>query len=279
MVLESLFNPFVVKKRPWDMFAAGFLYSLIGFFLSYFVFRAIAGILMVFLVVLATVPLIYTTTRKEEELDLRHQREWRILEEHSRFLTFLLFLFLGITTAFVVAYVLLPGSLVNSVFTIQNQAIQEVNSNVVGNVTAFGLLRGIVFNNLKVLFFCLAFSFLYGTGAIFILTWNASVIAAAVGNLIKNELASTASLVGFTGVAAYFGITTFSFMRYLTHGVFEILAYLVAGLAGGIISFAIINQNLSDEKVLFDISSLVLVSIFLIFMAGIIEVYLTPVLF
>jgi DNA-binding NarL/FixJ family response regulator len=30
MVLESLFSPFTVKKKPWEMFLAGFVYSIIG---------------------------------------------------------------------------------------------------------------------------------------------------------------------------------------------------------------------------------------------------------
>ena len=42
MVLESLFNPFVVKKKPWEMFLAGFIYSIIGLGLSYIVFKEIS---------------------------------------------------------------------------------------------------------------------------------------------------------------------------------------------------------------------------------------------
>ena len=99
---------------------------------------------------------------------------------------------------------------------------------VLGNVTSFGLFKKIFFNNLKVLFFCLSFAFLYGAGAIFILTWNASVIATAMGGLIKNELAQTASLVGFGSLASYFSVAAFGFFRYMTHGLFEIIAYFVA---------------------------------------------------
>tara|TARA_Y100000310_G_scaffold322003_1_gene380465 strand:+ start:3573 stop:4358 length:786 start_codon:yes stop_codon:yes gene_type:complete len=261
------------------MFGAGFLYSVVGLLLSYFVFKAVSGILMVFLVVIATLPMIYTAIKQEEELDLKHRKEWRILQEHAKFLTFVLFLFMGITTAFVVSYIFLPAQMVNTIFALQNQAIHQVNSNVAGNVTMFGLLKGIIFNNLKVLFFCVAFAFLYGSGAIFILTWNASVIAAAVGSLIKSKLAATASLVGLAGATTYFGITTFSFMRYLTHGMFEIIAYLIAGLAGGIISVAVVRKNLGEEKILFDISGLVMLSIILLMVAGVIEVYVTPAFF
>ena len=35
--------------------------------------------------------------------------------------------------------------------------------------------------------FCLLFSLIYGSGAIFILTWNASVLGTAIGNYIKSK--------------------------------------------------------------------------------------------
>jgi len=70
MVLESLFNPFAVKKRPWEMFIAGFIYSIVGLTLSYLVFREVSGLLTVFLIVLATLPLLYVTIKNEEEIDV-----------------------------------------------------------------------------------------------------------------------------------------------------------------------------------------------------------------
>src|SRR3989338_1287761 len=90
MVLEALFNPFVVKKKPFQMFWAGFLYSIIGMMLSYFVFQEIAGILTVFLIVIGSLPLLYTTIKNEEELDLKY-KEIVLLREHTKVLIFLLF--------------------------------------------------------------------------------------------------------------------------------------------------------------------------------------------
>src|SRR3989338_2844364 len=193
MVLESLFNPFVVKKRPWEMFFAGFLYTLVGLFLSYLVFSDAAGLLTVFLIVLATVPLIYSTIKNEEELDLKYDREIVLLKEHTKVLIYFMMLFLGITLALTLSYIFLPEPIVKSVFGLQEAAILSVNQNVhanppvtgnlTGHITKLDLFGRIFFNNMKVLFFCLVFSFLYVVGAVFILTWNASVVATAIGNL------------------------------------------------------------------------------------------------
>ena len=220
MVIESLFNPFTVKKKPWEMFIAGFFYSFIGLLLSYFVFRDSAGLLTVFLIVLATLPLLYTTVTNEEELDLKYNKEIILLKEHTKVLVFLMFLFLGITVALALAYIILPSEIVGSVFSVQHEAIGKVNSQIQGKVIKIDLFTKIFLNNLKVLFFCIIFSFLYGTGAIFILTWNASVVAVAIGNLFKSELAQLASVVGLPSLGAYFGIASISFFLYITHRLF-----------------------------------------------------------
>jgi uncharacterized membrane protein SpoIIM required for sporulation len=279
MVLESLFNPFVVKKRPWEMFIAGFIYSAVGLSLSYLVFREIAGLLTVFLIVMATLPILYTTIKNEEELDLKYDKEWKLLKEHTKVLVFLMFLFLGITAALSLAYVVLPESVVDTTFSLQQQAIINTNSNVQGNFTSFDFFTKILMNNIKVLFFCIVFAFLYGAGAIFILTWNSSVVATAMGSAFKTELAKGASLVGLPGVANYFSAASFGFFRYMTHGLLEMAAYFVAGLAGGIISIALIKHNFKNDRVFIDVIDLIFISVGLIIIAGVVEVYITPLLF
>jgi uncharacterized membrane protein SpoIIM required for sporulation len=282
MVLESLFNPFTVKKKPYQMFLAGFIYSIIGLTLSYFVFKEIAGILTVFLIVLASLPMLYTTIKNEEELDLKY-KEIFLLKEHTKVLVFLMFLFLGITTALTLVYVFLPANITGTMFNIQEQAILNVNSavqsQVTGSAASMGLFGKIFLNNIKVMFFCIIFSLLYGTGAIFILTWNASVIATAMGNLIRTELASSASLVGIASIASYFKIGAFGFFRYMLHGFFEIGAYFIAGLAGGIVSIALIKHNFNSEKVFIDALNLILISLGLLFVGSLVEVFVTPVFF
>src|SRR3989338_11461645 len=137
MVLESIFNPFVLKKKPWEMFFAGFLFASVSLVISYFVFKEAAALLTVFLVVLCTVPLLYTTIKNEEELDLKYDQEWVLLKEHTKVLIFLMFLFLGITFALVLSYVFLPEAMVHSIFFLQEKAILNVNNNVQGGAVQF----------------------------------------------------------------------------------------------------------------------------------------------
>ena len=209
--------------------------------------------------------------------------EVKLLKEHTKIIYYLVLFFFGITFALFLAYLFMPQGASETIFSLQQSAIKNVNVNihatVTGAIAKLDLFSKIFINNMKVLFFCIIFSFLYGSGAIFILTWNASVIATAMGSLVKNELGKTAALVGLPSVSSYFGLTAFSFFRYMTHGIFEIVAYFVAGLAGGIISIALIKHNLKEHKILVDSLDLILISVGLLFVAGIVEVYITPAIF
>ena len=286
MVLESLFNPLQLKKHPWEIFLVVFVYSILALFISYIVFKESAGLLTVFLIVIMLLPMLYTTIKEEEALDAKYNDEVILLKKHSKMIAFVLLIFIGITCALAVSYVFLPQDMVNTVFALQHEAIGHVNANVdqiiTGNITKFDVFTAILINNLRVLFFSLIFSFLFGTGALFILAWNGSVVAVAMGNLFKQQLAQGAAIAGIHPVASYFSAASFSFFRYMTHGVLEIGAYLVAGLAGGIISVAVIKHKLKGnevDNVLSDSLWLFISSIIILVFAGLVEVYISQSFF
>lgn len=174
---------------------------------------------------------------------------------------------------------------IQSVFETQIQTFNGISGGghstgkVSGGLNSFSI---IFFNNIKVLIFCVLFSFIYGAGAIFILTWNASVIGVAMGNYIRSGLSSVAHLVGMDKAAEYLGTITFGIFRYVIHGIPEILAYFVAALAGGIISVAVIRHDFEGRKfehIVLDAADLLLLSLALIFVAAVLEVWITPLIF
>jgi uncharacterized membrane protein SpoIIM required for sporulation len=282
MVLESVLNPFTAAKRPWELLIAGIIYGTAALFLSLWIFEEYASLVMVFLSVLACIPLFYKTLKSEEAKDLIINSEARLLKEHGKAVMLLVLLFLGLTIAFSAWYVILPAETSSNVFKIQTQTISSLNQQVTGSIAKFNLLNRIFLNNIKVLIFCILFSFIYGSGAIFILTWNASVIGAAAGNFIKTHIAQYAGAVGMSKIAAYFYASSLSVLRYSLHGVPEILAYFVAGLAGGILSVAIIKRDFETkrfERILLDSSDLILIAVFILFVAALIEVFVTPAFF
>ena len=283
MVLESLLSPLKAEKKPWEMFFIGFLYSSVAIPISLWIFKDQASLVMVFLTVMACLPIVYNTMKFEEKKDLVIPKERILLKEHNKAIVFLMFLFGGMTLSFVGWYVFLPPDTMNMVFGKQTATIEAINNQVSGNAyQQFSTFSKILINNIRVLAFAILFAFIYGAGAIFILTWNASIIGTAIGNFIRSNLSQYASLAGFEQFSAYLNVASYGLLRYSLHGIPEILAYFYGGLAGGIISVAIIKKHYKNKKfshILFDVSELLVISITFLLVAAFIEVYITPKLF
>lgn len=284
MVLESLLTPSNAENKRYRMMILGFVLCLVAAFLSWVVFEPYASLLVVSLTALAATPLMYNIIKYEEEKDLVDTPERILLKEHSKALSAFMYLFIGITLAVTVAYVLLPWDTVSNLFKVQTETLQNIRGSVTGmsTIDQMGMFNKIFFNNVKVLIFSILFSFVFGAGAIFVLAWNASVIGTAIGNFIRGNIATYSQLIGFDKVAKYFHVVTIGIFRYAIHGIPEILAYFTAALAGGIISIAVINHDMGSSKfehIVLDSADLLLISLGLLFLAAVLEVWVTPILF
>lgn len=282
MVLERLVTPEGAEKKPLYMLPLGILYASVAVFLSLWIFRDQASLIVVFLTVLACVPLVYRMINFEEKKDSQIKSEVSLLKEHKKALYSFVYLFLGFVIAFAIWFIVLPSNLVQNLFSSQLSTINLINNQVTANATSLNTASSIIINNLKVLFFCTFFAFFYGAGAIFILTWNASVIAAAMGAFVRANIEKYAVQTGFLKMAAYFHVFSISLLRYMTHGIFEIVAYFIGGLAGGLISVAVIRHTPGDKifnRVMLDALDLLLLAVAAVLIGGFIEVYITPLMF
>ncbi|MBD3318590.1 hypothetical protein GF342_01640 [Candidatus Woesearchaeota archaeon] len=280
MVLESLTTPLKSVQHPYQLFLVGFIYATVGIFLSYWVFRAQAGIVMVLFIVLMSVPLFYQTMKREESQVMKYAKEKDILHAHAQVVRFFVFFFIGLTVAFALWFIVLPNEVVINVYSIQAQTISSLNQQVTGGAAEIGLFSRIFFNNMKVLIFSLLFSFLFGSGAIFILAWNASVIGTAMGSFFTSTLPILLHK-SINEAGAYLIAGALSLLRYFLHGIPEILAYFVGGIAGGILSVAIINKDVlkRTDRILTDFSDLLLIALLFLLVAGLLEVFVTPLFF
>ena len=283
MVVESLLFPINAEKRPWQMFFLGFLYTSIGIFISVWIFGDQASLIMVFMITMAALPIFYNTIKLEESKDMLMDNETAILREHNKAISFFMYMFIGMTVACALWYTLLPTDTINSLFDKQIGTIQTINGKASSSIAQnFGILWKIFFNNFKVLAFSILFAFIYGAGAIFILSWNATVIGAAIGNFIRANVSSYTSSLGLLQAGNYFHVVSLGLLKYSIQGIPEIAAYFYGGLAGGILSVALIRKHFKTAKfsaIMVDFSELVLVAIGFLIAAAFLEVYVTPVLF
>ncbi len=283
MVLESLLTAFQSEEKPYKTMFLGFIYTTIAVFLSWMVFKSNASTTMVFLVTMAGMPLFYQLIVAEEEKDLEGYEEKWLLKEHSKAIQAYMWMFLGMSLAFTLWYVVLPSDMTTGLFLAQHDTLTALNGRATGYVSQdISIFSKIFLNNVRVLVFCILFSFLFGAGALFILAWNASIIGTAIGMIIRSEITNISNSIGFVSLASYFQIVSYSLLKYAIHGVPEIAAYFIAGLAGGIISIAVIKHDMGTRKfehVILDTADLMLIALLITFVAGILEVWVTPVFF
>ncbi len=285
-MLEMLINPRKAERRPYELFFVGAFYASLSILLVNWVFAQDAvlskysGILVVTFAVMFSMPFVYYTIKLEERKIDPGTGMIALLKEHKKAIYAFLWLFLGFVLAFSVWYLILSSNqsfraqietycLINRPSTF-NECVAQYGVKGSSLSTAFATSSERLFvifsNNIYVLIFTLVFSLIFGAGVIFILAWNASVIAAAIGIFTKSDFSHLP-----LGVA-----------RYMVHGIPEIASYFIVALAGGIISSAVIKHELGTERfweVLQDSLNLIILAIVILFIAALMEVFVTPALF
>jgi len=264
--LSALYNPLSAERHPLEALLIGLIYSIIAVGLSMLLFTQDVSSVMIAITVVATLPLAYNVIKLEAAKRNICTTEGCMLNEHRKGLNVLMLLFAGFVIGYLVWFLILPAPRISHVFASQLNTILTTHTATGQFIGTDSVLVGIIANNLRIIGICFLFSVLFGAGALFILSWNASVMATAIGSAIRTGLA---------GGASVFPIAYTSLARYLTHGIPEIAAYFLAGLAGGILYHATINKRL-DKAALKDIATLTVIAILLVICAGLIEVYLTP---
>lgn len=285
-MLEMLINPRKAERKPWELFFVGLFYAAFSLILVNWIFgkdpvlSQYSGILVVTFTVMFSMPFIYYTLRLEENKITSQSGLWSLLKEHRHALFSFLWLFLGFVVAFAAVYILFSPT---SSFKAQIETYCLINRpanfqecvrqyGLEGKATATAFVTNaerfwiIFWNNIMVLAFTLFFSLIFGAGVIFVLAWNATVIAAAIGIFTTRDITALPLGLG----------------RYMLHGLPEIASYFIVALAGGLVSVAVIKHEFGTEKfweVLYDSLMLIMLAIFVLLVASFIEVFVTPMFF
>jgi uncharacterized membrane protein SpoIIM required for sporulation len=258
LVLEKLVSLRAAIKQPAWMILIGGLVSVACLTISYLVFQTSVGLIANFLITIAMTPfmlnLITYEETKEEEM-IKSKRDLGFFHRHGDILKIYTAFFCGMILSLSILYIILPTSMSEKIF---NDQIDQINA-IRGKVASPDTFFNIVTNNLGVLVLSFIFSFIFGAGAIFLLSWNASVLATAIGSLAKQS----------GGIKDL----PMAILPFLPHGSLEILAYFIGGIAGGLVSVSITRRkSLGFWFVLKDSLKLMAVSAVLLVIAGLIEI-------
>ncbi len=286
-MLEMLINPREAEKGPWKMFFIGILYASLSLLLVNWFFAADAvlskfsGIMVVTFCVMFSLPFMYFLIKQEEKQDEMAEGFLGVWNAHKDAMLAFMWLFLGFIIAFAFWYIVLQNSLL---FNAQIETYCMINNpgtnlescvskysftqpfQATGTVTKQARFLSILENNVYVMIFTLLFSLIFGAGAIFVLAWNASVIAGAIGIFTQYNIPEI----------------PLGILRYMIHGFPEIAAYFVTALAGGMFGVGAIRHGFKDKKFLRVVENtiiLLFISILILILATIMEVYITPIFF
>ncbi len=284
-MFEMLINPVKAERKPWEMFFVGVFYSSISILLVEWIFKndavlvQSAGVLVVAFTVMFSIPFMFYMFKLEEGKSAQEDKGvFQLLKDHRLAVWAFLWLFAGFVIGFSFWYIILPttdaaSQQIETFCAINNPGNKECANNILAKdsvTTVFATNKERLFlifaNNIYVLIFTLVFSLLFGAGVVFILAWNASVIAAAIAIFTRSDL----------------NLLPVAILRYFVHGIPEIGSYFVAALAGGIISFAVIKRDIGTERfwrVLQDALNLIILAAILLFLSALVEVFVTPLFF
>ena len=266
-MLEQLYSVDFLRRRTGYAFVLGFSYAVIGIAFALFIFPESPSLIAVAITSILLMPTLYKLIAKEE-LEESEQKSFNMMglfKDNWRTVKIYLFILLGTELAFTAFSIMFHPDAVSHIFRAQI-AIQKGYAG--GLYFSSGLFIEILLNNLKIMVICFLISLLLGNGSIIFLVWNSSVWGTIFG-----DLARTAAMNMGKNPFLYYVLI---FVSTLPHGLLEIFAYIMATIAGSMISQAIYKEKaLSDKMSMVLIYNLTLfwVALFILFAGAIVETF------
>ncbi len=267
MVFEDLIKERWLEKRPAWSAIIGTFFTIISFGTSYFLFRqnpSFIGISTIFFTLVLVLPLVNKLFDLEEKKEAKEKL--RFFSKHEHIIDFFIYYFVGVFIAFFIIAMASP----DMVFAGFQQSV-KVNTGLppppvhgmFANETA-----NIIMHNLGVLVIAFILSLFYGAGALFLITLNASIFASALVYAVRTNLPAS-------GFVSIYSFTLCNLGIMFLHMIPEVAGYLLAAIAGGVLSHAVIREKMGSpgfKSVLVDSIIIFLMSIGFIILAGILEI-------
>ena len=182
---------------------------------------------------------------KEQKIEFEGKR---IKKRYEKEMYIFLTIFLAVLISFIMVSPLIKD------YSIIEKTYNYITGNIVFNSDFLTVLT----NNLVVLFFTFLLSIISLSGLIFVIVWNASLVA----YFFTTFLTVKEGLIGIVGI--------------LGHGIIEVIGYILIGFAGGLLSYRLSKKKLKNDEInkdfISDFLSLILSSIILIFIAAVLEI-------
>ncbi len=268
------------KKNEWYLFIYSFVVTCVAFLTAYYIFPAAASVVAIFFIVIVMLPAFYRFLITEEEYieelccnsHVRHktiEAVSSLFERNRDVIIAYTYLFIGVAFASTLLYTFLPSTYLSGAFSFQKETLHAIRGDLTSPSIEF---VKIFFNNLRVSFVAFLLSFFFGTGALFVITWNATIVGVFFGELAR-EFVERGLCKGAAAILAFL----FGSASIMLHAVPEITAYFLAGIAGGILSLGVYRSRYTTE-IIEDSLAIYLSAVAFLLVAAFIEAYITPII-
>ncbi len=299
-LIDSIKN-FFIASSALNFFVISFVYSVLLLFVSYFIFTDYAGILSVFLLSLALIPVVSKYLTQAEKFSGRFQRiekknismnEIRLASKKFSLKQFYLdfknpikvffYCFLGVFAAYALVSLLLPmefvevaladqsGSIAGKAVELFGVTILSLNTNSISvfGLTIFdaGFTLSIFQNNLFVLFVCFALPLILEYGTAFVVIWNASLW----GTVFALHARQLASVQGASPLIVLGSLL----IVVLPHTILEGGSYFISAISGSVSHHAFVNEKFLSQRfkqLLFYALLLILIAFILLVFGAVVE--------
>ena len=241
MVLEHIFPEDWLEKKGRFAFVLGAVYSVIGVLIASILFPgdpALVAVAFTSLLILPELYKIFSIEERKESLEthITFRALWR---DDVELIRIYVFLFLGILFVYSIGTILLPSFQTNTLF--REQLEIRFGQGFSGNaIVPAGLFYDLLSNNFLVMLACFILALLTGDGAIFLITWNASVWGTIFGITAK-------SAASFSGQNAFIVFGTIMLIVF-PHMMIEAMSYFLAAISGSIISKDVILEEFASHR-------------------------------
>ncbi|MAG60242.1 hypothetical protein CL619_00495 [archaeon] len=242
MVLEHIFPEDWLERKASFAFILGIIYSVIGVLIASVIFPGDPALVAVAFTSLLILPELYKIFDIEERKEAveQHATVGALYRDDIDLIKIYIFLFLGILLVYSLGTMLLPELSTNNLFREQLEIRYGQGFSGQAIISA-GLFWDLLKNNFMVMIACFLLALLTGDGAIFLITWNASVWGTIFGLTAKK--AAIAS--GSTNPFVYFGIIM---AVVFPHMMIEAICYFLAAISGSMISKDVILEKFESHR-------------------------------
>ena len=246
-----------IGKRKIYSLLLGILYVLVSYGTATVFFPAHVSLATIFLTTLLLIPSTTKLVGVEERIERRHGFN-KFFKEHYVLMEIFLFLFIGIFIGYLIIGNYSPNSIDYQKSFLEKQgAIFSLKS-----IENFPKLASIIANNVSVIVIAFVLSLFYGVGALFLIVLNASIFSSFILKALEMLPQKTSAII------------------LSVHFVPEVFGFLLAAIAGGVISKALTRERIgstSFRNVVKDATVLLVLSVIIIVMAALLEVFVTPI--